>query len=983
MAFPHRTKLHFLVAFSILCMHCMCQESDLQYSIDEEIPPGVFVGNVPKDAKLADKYEPSILEDLRYSFLQGQSGSQDDLTFLSIEEDNGDIRTSDWIDRESLCQQRQECSIKVDVAVTPSEYFEIISVQVVIRDINDQAPRFPTPQVVKEISELAAPGARISLPVATDQDSPIFGISDYQLSRPNAKFDLDVEDLGSGVKSVQLVLKEELDRETVAFYQVTLLALDKGSPPKTGSVLVNITVVDGNDHRPYFENTTYSVNVPENYPVNRSIIRVQAHDADIGSNGEISYSFAPGTDSLVTQIFGIQGHTGQIYLKGALDYEVQESYNLVIAAQDGGVNSQPALTTVIVNVQDLNDNSPQIAVNALTASGNAQISEDSKVGAFVAHVSVVDNDAGINGEFSCTLDNNKFRLEKLQETQHKIVTADMFDREIQSSFSVIVTCQDFGDPPNLSAESITVTVLDENDHAPEFFPKADKYLAEIRENNHVNAFVIKINATDRDEGDNADITFKLQGSQAEYFTIHPKLGTVRAAYVFDYEAVQRFDLQVVASDNGVPPKSSVVSLEVIILDANDESPQFAEPIYDFEVVENQPIGMEIGIVQATDADSEPFNRIEYSIEAGKASQAFAIDTDSGHIRTKIRLDREESKTYRMTILATNNASPPLSGSTEVIITVLDENDNAPVIDFPSKQNRSIVISNLVPTGYKVGYIRAHDIDEGKNQKLMFSIAGGNEGNSFLMDSQSGLISTNAKFDKISRKEFDLLISVGDHGFPQKLAVATLNVTIDQYAPLPLDVVSDEDDSLIGSSNLTIVLGVAIASAIIVIILVVAIVFTKLQIQRRREQGQSKWRLQALKLWRQDGGANKESSTDDVDLDTVVAGGVAGGEIPIVTTDHTLLQQQHQIQQPNGKSVSFNLRKTPSAGHENQAYTADTAAPTTSDKSNSKVGESIVELALINAVVHVVDIVTCRARRSKIKKASHFYPFGNSVFKSLA
>ncbi len=950
MAYLHRTKLLFIVVLSILCM---CQGSDLQYSIDEESPPRVFIGNVPKDAKLADKYEPSILEDLRYSFLQGQSQNQDELTFLSIEEDNGDIRTSDWIDRETLCQQRQECSIKVDVAVTPSEYFEIISVEVVIRDINDQAPRFPTSQITREISELAAPSARISLPVATDQDSPLFGISDYQLSRPNAKFDLDVEDLGSGVKSVQLVLKEELDRETVGFYQVTLLALDKGSPPKTGSVLVNITVVDGNDHRPYFENTTYSVNVPENYPVNRSIIRVQAHDADIGSNGKISYSFAPGTE---TQIFGIDGQTGQIYLKGALDYEVQESYNLVIAAQDGGVNSQPALTTVIVNIQDLNDCWPQIAVNTLTASGNAQISEDSKVGTFVAHVSVVDNDAGINGEFSCTLDNNKFRLEKLQETQHKIVTADVFDREIQASFSVMVTCQDFGDPPNLSTESITVTVLDENDWAPEYIPKADKYLAEIRENNHVNAFVIKINATDRDEGDNSDITFKLQGSQAEYFTIHPKLGTVRAAYVFDYEAVQRFDLQVVASDNGVPPKSSVVSLEVLILDANDESPQFAEPIYEFEVVENQPIGMEIGIVQATDADSEPFNKIEYSIEAGKASQAFAIDTDSGHIRTKIRLDREESKTYRMTILATNNASPPLSGSTEVIITVLDENDNPPVIDFPSKHNRSIVISNLVPAGYKVGYIRAHDLDDGKNQKLMFSIAGGNEGNSFVMDSQSGLISTNAKFDKIPRKEFDLLISVGDHGFPQKLAVATLNITIDKNVPLPLDVVSDEDDSLIGSSNLTIVLGVAIASAIIVIILVVAIVFTKLQIQRRREQGQSKWRLQALKLWRQDGGANKESSTDDVDLDTVAAGGVAGGEIPIVTTDHTLQQQQHQIPQSNGKSVSFNLRKTsPSAGHENQAYTADTA-PTSSDKSNNKVCKSSIDMTLVTVSSGMLEVL---------------------------
>ena len=916
---------NILLTLTVLCLqHILCQTTDLQYTIEEEKPAGVFVGNVANDANLDDKYGFEVLEELRYSFLQGQGPNKEISEILSIEEDTGIIRTATWVDREALCQQRQECSVKLDVAVTPSAYFEIITVQVEIRDINDHAPKFPSSQIMREISELARPGDRIDLPIAADEDSAEFGIDTYQLQSPSDQFDLDVMDLGSGVTSVQLVLKEALDRELVDFYQLRVLALDKGtSTINTGSVLVNITVVDGNDHRPYFQNATYSVSVPENFPVNRSIIRVQAFDADIGSNGLITYSFAPGTDSQITQAFGINSQNGQIYLKGKLDYENQVSYNLVIAARDGGENSQPALTTVIVKVQDLNDNSPQIAVNALTASGNAQISETSKVGTFVAHVSVVDIDAGINGDFSCKLDNNKFRLEKLQQTQYKIVTADVFNREEQSSYSVTVTCQDFGDPPNLSTEAITVSVLDENDHAPEFGSTGNLH-AEIKENNHVNAFIIKINATDLDEGPNADITFSLHGSQAEYFTIHPKLGTVRAAYVFDYESIQRFEFQVMAQDNGVPPQSAVITLKVTVLDANDESPRFSQSAYEFQVVENQPIGMEIGIVQATDADSEPFNKIEYSIVPGKASQVFAIDTNSGHLRTRIHLDREQYSIYHMTILATNTgSSPPLSGTTEAVVTVKDENDNAPTIDFPNQQNKTVVISNLVPVGYKVGYIRAHDVDDDKNSKLMFSISGGNEGNSFLIDSQTGLITTNAKFDRMKYKSYDILISVGDHGFPQRLAVASLNITVDDSVPFegPL-----ENESLIGSGNLTIVLAVAIPSAIVVVVLLVAIVITILQIQRRR-QGQSKWRLQMLKLWKEDGGANKESSSDDViDSSSAATGGIAGSEIPIVTTDHTLQQQQHhQASHPN-KQVSFNLKKSNRASHENEAFVSDSTTP---------------------------------------------------------
>ena len=218
---------------------------------------------------------------------------------------------------------------------------------------------------------------------------------------------------------------------------------------------------------------------------------------------------------------------------------------------------------------------------------------------------------------------------------------------------------------------------------------------------------------------------------------------------------------------------------------------------------------------------------------------------------------------------------------------------------------------------------------------MFSISGGNEGNSFLIDSQTGLITTNAKFDRMKYKSYDILISVGDHGFPQRLAVASLNITVDDSVPFEGSL---ENESLIGSDNLTIVLAVAIPSAIVVVVLLVAIVITILQIQRRR-QGQSKWRLQMLKLWKEDGGANKESSTDDViDASSAATGGIAGSEIPIVTTDHTLQQQQQHASHPN-KQVSFNLKKSNRASHENEAFVSDSTTPA-GPKTNPEVSDYI-------------------------------------------
>ena len=826
----HCHPLHFLlVGFSLSILLLGSHTSALEYTIAEEQGPGAFVGNVALDEDLVGRYGQDVVDTLEFSFLTAQE-------VLTIEKQGGVIRTAGRADRETACPQpltAATCRLTVDVAVTPAQYFQIIPVVVVITDINDNAPSFPVsagsaPEVRRGISELAPIGAKIKLPLASDPDWGENAVQEYKYTSPASEgvFRLEVSQLRNGLVSVNLVLTSALDREAVDSYQGTLTAYDGGSPPKVGTIPVTIIVEDGNDHSPRFDNNTYTVNIPENTPINSSVLKVRAQDKDIGDFGKITYTISSPPDSPEALIFGVNPTNGLLYLKRSPDYEVKSSYNVLVEAVDGGPNSQPAQTTVVVNIGDLNDNPPQIKVNALTSSGVAQISESSPSGTFVAHVSVTDSDSGNNGEFGCSLDSALFVLERLpQRTQYKIVTAGRFDRESQSVHFVKLTCTDLGTPAQESVATVTVNVLDENDNKPVFVQSI--YSVTLTENNHVNAFIVHVNATDADAGVNAQMTYDLQdiSSPMELLRINHQTGAVHANVVFDYESMREFNFQVVATDGGTPAKSATATVYVTIVDINDNAPFFSEPSYHVEVHENQPIGMEIGLVAASDADSEPYNEFEFSFEAGRAAKLFAIDTRTGHIRTKASLDREYQDTYVLTAVATNiHVDRTLSSSVQVTITIKDQNDNAPHVDFPNQQNHTIHISNLVPVSYEVGMISAHDVDEDENARLAYSFTHNADNSAFYIDPITGLISTRSSLQNYDTKLFEMQVLVSDHGVPPKTATATLYVVVDksvEYAG------AAKGGSLLGGSNLTIVIGLAVSSAVVVIILVVAIIFTRM------------------------------------------------------------------------------------------------------------------------------------------------------------
>ena len=787
-----------------------------EFYVQEELPVGTIICNLVTQAGLDQDYDRATLAKLRFQFLTHPNLDKE---YFSINEQTGIIRTTNVLDRDTLCPGKDECIIKFDIAIQPNEYFQIIKIQVIIFDINDNTPTFPQKTLSLDISESAVPGTSFVIPAASDPDSGRNSIQEYELVPISGKFDLQVRNTADGATDLRLVLREKLDRERMDHDKVYIMAYDGANPPKTGSIAVDISVIDANDNDPKFENGTYEVNVMENLPVGTTILRVRARDPDAGNNGRIVYQFSRHTQQEYGKMFGINSETGEIYVRGTLDYESRYIYLLSLIAHDKGPDSLPSHATAIVRVQDVNDNAPTISVNTLTTNGEAQVMENSKLDTFVAHISVIDNDSDKNGKFTCSIDNEHFVLQKLYLTEYKIVTASVFDREARDEYTVSLVCKDRGVNPQISIVDIKVRIIDANDHSPEFAEEA--YHVTIKENNHVGMSILQVNATDQDIGPNGRITYSLNEAAKDILEIDPDTGVVTAKIIFDYEETHSMEFEVIAEDKGDPVRTARVPIYIAILDLDDERPTFTQDTYSFGVFENQAPGTLVGKVEAVDKDSEPFDQFRFYLDPNSvSSDLFRMDPVQGAIYTTKALDREAQQVHYVIAVVTPLDDPTYSSTASITVYVADKNDNPPVFDFPTPYNYTVEVSSKAPRRYVVTRLRAHDKDKSTNARLTYSITEGNVENSFTVDAISGAISINADLSELpDNKVYHLKVMVHDGGDPQLSDSADLRIVVRKnLAFLPHNA-----KSFLSERNLTIVLAFALATIFVAIIIIVAIV----------------------------------------------------------------------------------------------------------------------------------------------------------------
>ncbi|XP_034740297.1 protocadherin beta-16-like [Etheostoma cragini] len=357
------------------------------YSIPEEMSKGSLVGNIAQDLGLDVK---------RLKSGKARIYTEDNAEYIELNKDRGALLVKERIDREALCGQTTPCALRLQITLEdPIEFF---TVTLEINDINDNAPSFKKDEMKFRISESAVIGAKFVLERAMDLDVGMNGLRGYSL-KPTDNFNLKFQNQQDGSKKVEMVLQKHLDREAQDHLFLTLTAFDGGDPQLSGTMQVEIFVLDVNDNAPVFTQEVYKVTIMETAMKDTILSTVSAVDADEGSNGKVSYSITNTLDD-VPVMFQVDEENGVVVLSGTLDYEKAQHYEIhVQASDDGGLTDS---CKIIVEVTDTNDNPPSINVMSKTNS----ISEKSRPGTVVTIFNVQDPDSGENGNVACNIEEN-------------------------------------------------------------------------------------------------------------------------------------------------------------------------------------------------------------------------------------------------------------------------------------------------------------------------------------------------------------------------------------------------------------------------------------------------------------------------------------------------------------------------------------------------------------------------------------------------
>ncbi|XP_008517911.2 protocadherin beta-18-like [Equus przewalskii] len=651
-----------LLFFVFLGEYLVCSET-WRYSVAEETEIGSFIANLVKDTGL--RVDDLAVRGARVIF-------DDYKPYLWLDQQTGNLLLNEQLDREALCDLTEPCILHFQVLFeNPLQFFQA---ELWVKDINDHTPTFLEKHILLKISEGTAPGASFHIDSAQDLDVGKNGVQNYTLS-PNPHFHLKLQDNDGGRKYPELLLDQSLDREKESEFRLTLTALDGGSPPRSGTALVRVLVLDINDNAPEFERPIYEVQVPENSPLDSLVVQVSATDLDAGINGEISYSFSHNSRD-IWKTFEIHPISGEVHLKALLDFELTQSYTINIQAIDGG--SLLGKSTILVRVVDVNDNPPEIVMTSLTSP----IPENSSPEMVVAVFSVRDQDSGDNGRMICSIqDNLPFVLKPTFKNFYTLVTERPLDRESRAEYNITITITDMGTPRLKTEHNITVLVSDVNDNAPAFTQTS--YTLWVRENNSPALHIGSVSATDTDAGANAQLTYSLLPPQdphlplASLVSINADNGHLFALRSLDYEALQAFEFGVGATDRGSPALSSQARVRVLVLDANDNSPFVLYPLQNGSApcTELVPRAAEAGYlvtkVVAVDGDSGQNAWLSYQLLKATEPGLFGVWPHNGEVRTARLLSERDAPKHRLLVQVRDNGEPPRSASVTLHVLLVD------------------------------------------------------------------------------------------------------------------------------------------------------------------------------------------------------------------------------------------------------------------------------------------------------------------------
>ncbi|XP_026738536.1 fat-like cadherin-related tumor suppressor homolog [Trichoplusia ni] len=638
-------------------------------------------------------------------------------------------------------------------------------------DYNDCPPEFRQREYAAEVREDAAAGtvaARLELRDADAAAAPLsFFVADGD---PRARFQLRA--------SGELYVARALDRETEPAYDLTVAATDGKF---TAQARVRIRVLDVNDNPPYCLRHRYVARLPEDAANGTHVMTLETGDADEPQDARLRYYLSGDA----AHHFSIHKETGAVSVAAPLDREARAAYRLRAHAQDRERHDWECSSELRVWLLDVNDNAPRFSADTYSVT----LPEDADIGTLVAKVHATDADLGENRLVRYSFVEEPSGAFSLAPESGIITLRGALDRETQAEHRLVLRAADAGQPPRSATATLRLTVADVNDNPPEF--EFHRYRAAVPELHAPGTQVLRVRATSRDAGVNADVYYSLVGGDdKDDFAVDRASGVLTIARPLDYERRKEYLLTVQAIDGGTPPLSDLATVNVSVSDGNDNAPLFSQASYGARVREDAALGVRVLQVLADDADSGANGRVTYSIARGDRDSRFAIDPDTGYVSVAAPLDRETAPAYVLEVHARDHGLPVLEATALVNIEVVDANDNPPLF---AQSNYTAVVQEDRPLGHTILKFVVEDADAPPNAApYTFDFQSGNEMGAFRLE-QDGYLRSATRFNHRIKDRYILQVRVFDNGTPPLYSDTWVYIKVieeSQYPPVvtPLEVV---------------------------------------------------------------------------------------------------------------------------------------------------------------------------------------------------
>nr|XP_009680681.1 PREDICTED: protocadherin-16 [Struthio camelus australis] len=735
-----------------------------------------------------------------------------------IDPQTGTITTAAILDREIWSQTRLVITA-MDRGMPP--LVGSATLTVVVMDINDNSPTIPLPWEVR-VPENTLLGTQIAQLTGNDVDSG-----------PTLSYTLVLDGDAMGTFSVlryggHIALTGPLDYEQRSHYTLTLRASDTRHETEAN---LTIVVEDVNDNAPTFSQGFYQVTLPEHTPAGSTILTISATDPDSGSNGDVTYHLAmPSPD------VAIDPSNGTLFTIRQMEFDAsQPTLDLVVEARDCGSPSLSAWATVQLQVLDVNDHSPSFQAPRY----NTSIPEDLRPGTTVLMLEAGDADLSReNAGFDYTIvsgnGGNAFQVESRVawagghlRTQGALVLVEPLDFEAIPLYNLTVAASDRGLPQRSATVPVLITVQDINDNPP-VFARAE-YRTAVSESAPPGTELLRVVAQDADSGPRGRVRYTISsGDQHGVFQLHESTGALCLARPLDREA-QALHALVVQATDGPGEHFALVPVAIEVKDVNDNKPYFPVEVLSASMRENLPPGTLVTTLRAVDADTGIFGELRYAVleqpvgDPGVAEgwDAFAINSSSGELRSRLTFDYERAKAFQLLVRATDAGNASATVTVRVLVTGEDEYD--PIFLSPSF---SFEVPEGARKGQSIGRVLATDEDEGADGVVLYSLAkpspyfavNQTTGTIYLrMDSQPQAgagRATQAGAGRAKREPREMSLEVQARSPLPASRSASTQVTID---------VTHTSFGLAPDLNLLLVVAVAASLGVVVVLAAVAIV----------------------------------------------------------------------------------------------------------------------------------------------------------------